>query len=414
MHPSTPPPAGLPPLSAQSSVARRLSASEYYHACVGQSPGTLEPAREVIFVLEGDGRPDPATLQAALAAVSAANPGCRLQLAGKRQRAAWRSDGPLPGLRFVDGSGWDGRSERGADFIRSVPLALAGAPGLEVIVADGRPTRIIVRVLHAMMDGMGVMHFLHELFRALRGEALLGSNAGFSDTDRMRHVAGGRRPRGRPAPACLTGTLRGTATGDSWRRLSLEGPQPALLARTALAVAAYARRQGGQTVRIAVPVNLRRHHPGLLSTLNFSSMVHIDVAPGDSAGDFRRQLGELLEQRVDTDFPRILDAVRWLPLPWLDRLVSRTPANYRCRRLLETAVLSNPGRFTSGALSGGGFTATRLFGIPLGDNAFSFLFSLDERTDISVGMANVYADNGRLDDFMAFLHGQLQTPRMTR
>lgn len=404
----------LPPLSAQAAITRRLSACEYYHACVGQSPRTQEPAREVIFVLEGCGRTEPAAWQAALATVCAANPGCRLQLTGRRRTAAWRSDGPLPRLRFVDGRDWDGRSEHGAGFIRAEPLQLYDGPGMELIVAAGLPTRLIVRVLHAMMDGMGVMHFLEELFRALRGETLLGSNAGFSDVDLMRCLRGQRRPHDRTAPACLTGPVRGTGTHDSWRRLSLQGPQPALLARTALAVADYARRHGGQAVRIAVPVNLRRHHQGLLSTLNFSSMVHVDVAPGDMPEDFRKKLDSLLAQRCETSFPPILDAVRLLPLPWLDRLVSRTAANYRRRHLLETAVLSNLGRHAPARLSGGGFLAERIFGIPLGDNTFSFLFSLDDRTDISVGMAEVYAEEGRLDDFMTFLHARLDADSTLR
>jgi hypothetical protein len=401
------PAAPLPPLSPQTSVARPLSATEYYHASVGQSRHTLETAREITFIVEGQGEVPPAAWRAALQQVCQANPGCRLQLAGRRRHSRWHSDGPLPELRFVDGSHWDGRSEAGADFIRQQPLALDGAPGLELIVAGGTPVRVIVRVLHAMMDGIGVMHFLQELFRALRGEPLLGSNAAFSDVDLMRSIPGGRRTGGKAAPACLVGSARGSATGDSWRRLSLRGPQPELLARTALAVAEFARRHDTQPVRLAVPVNLRRHCPGLHSTLNFSSMLHVDVGAGDDTAAFRAQLARLLEDRVETDCPALVDVIRWLPLPWLDRLLSRTPANYRRRRLLETAVLSNLGRYPAAALSGGGFTASRLFGIPLGDNACSFLFSVDDHTDISFGMANVYAADGRLDAFMAFLGERL-------
>jgi hypothetical protein len=278
---------------------------------------------------------------------------------------------------------------------------------MELIIATGTKTRVMVRVLHAAMDGIGVMHFYQELFRALRHEPLLGSNAGFSDTDLMLSIASDVRPQKKQPPAALTGGARGERRGDTWQRLSLLSPQPALLARTALAVAEFARQHSTQAVRIALPVNLRRHCPGLLSTLNFSSMIHVDVAAGDGPDDFRRKVAALLASARETSYPAWLDYVRLLPLPWLDRLVSRTEKNYRQRKLLETVVLSNIGNFSSQSLSGGGFAAQRIFGLPMKDNPFFIMFGMDGQVDITIGMAHVYASEGRLESFLRFMQNRL-------
>lgn len=408
--PESPPGLLLPGLGPTLSLQRRLSTPEYYHACIGSSPTTLEQPREIVFVIEGEGRFDTRRWETALARVVAMNPGARLRLVGKRLRAQWKSDGPGPHLRPVSDSRWDGRSQLGSDFITATPLDLETGRSIELLLCDGhagQPARLIVRVLHAVMDGVGVMHFLQELFRALRSEPLQGCNAAFSDTDLMRSIPDQHRRQKRLPPAALTGDRRSPEQGDSWRRLSLHGPQPALLARTALAMAAFARQYGDAPVRMAFPVNLRRHCPGLLSTLNFSSMLHIEMDAGDDADDVREKISQRLASAAETHYPPILDYVRCLPLPWLDRLVSRTAANYTQRRLLETAVISNLGHYRSAHFSCEDFRTQRMFGIPIPDNAFAMLFSMDDRTDITIGMANVYASDGRLDALMDFMQKKL-------
>lgn len=400
-------PQPLPPLLPQTGIARCLSTPEYYHACIGSSPQTLESAREIIFIIEGEGQPDKNAWQQALGQVSQHNPGTRLRMVGSRLRARWQSDGAPPRLRLEENCLWDGQSEAGSEFLYREALSLDTGPVMELIMATGIKTRVIVRVLHAAMDGIGVMHFYQELFRALRHEPLLGSNAGFSDTDLMLSIPSDARPQKKQPPAALTGGARGDRKGDTWQRLSLLSPQPALLARTALAVAEFARRHSTQAVRIALPVNLRRHCPGLLSTLNFSSMIHVDVAADEGPDDFRHKLTILLETGRHTNYPAWLDYLRLLPLPWLDRLVSRTEKNYRQRKLLETIVLSNIGNFSAQDLSGGGFQAQRIFGLPMKDNAFLMLFGMDGRIDITVGMAHVYASEGRLESFLHFMQDRL-------
>ena len=397
----------LPPLAPCYDNNRLLSASEYYHACVGSSRHTLEVPREVIFIVEGQGRLSPARWQQALDVVVAANPGARLRMVGSRMQARWQSDGAPTRLRIVPDQQWDGCSQTGAEFIQALPLSLTAGSASELLIEEGAAcTRVILRALHAVMDGMGVMHFFQELFRALRGEPLLGCNAAFSDADILRQVAGKAGPR-HGAPCAIASPNPEGASGDLWRRLSLSAPQPALLARAALALAGFARQSSVQPVVIAIPVDLRRHVPGLHSTCNAASMVHVELVAGDGPEQFRQKLRRLLQQQAEAPHLPILDWLRLLPLPWFDRLVSRTPANYRRRRLLETAVISNPGAFPRRALACPGFEPGALFGLPIPGNAFCFMFGLGNRIELTVGMPNVLGDEGRAEALMAHLERAL-------
>ncbi|HQW21483.1 MAG TPA: hypothetical protein PLI90_12535 [Rhodocyclaceae bacterium] len=408
-------PGNLPKLEKLHDINRRLSVPEYYHACIGAHSHTLDPPREIAFVIDGEIGGAQIAWQAALDKVVAENPGARLRLTGRCRNARWLSDGVGPRLRIVEQCDWDGRSEVGAEFIDATPLSLENGPTAELIIAStGKSTKVIFRVLHAVMDGIGVMHFFQELFRALRGEALLGTNAAFSDVDLMlNRRLRARLPLNLKASACLTGDARSHETGHIWRRVSLRREQNNLLSRIALAVAEFARTHSGNIdpVCIAIPVSLRRHVPGLLTTMNFSSMIHIDINPDDTPESFRKRLHEMLNRNVDTDYHKLLDLLRCLPFAWLDRLMTSTIDNYASPKLLETAVLSNLGSFKRSDLSCPGFDAQCLYGVPFESNCFSMAFGLEGRVEIVFGMTRVLADDGRLDAFVEFLEQYLDSDR---
>ncbi|MDB5968857.1 MAG: hypothetical protein JWQ90_1307 [Hydrocarboniphaga sp.] len=395
----------LPALAPITQIARPLSTVEYYHSCVGRHPRTLEVQREIFFVFEGENDLPPERWQQALDLAAAANPGTRLRLQGERRRARWSSDGPPPRLRVVEACHWDARSSQGAEFLRATPLSLEDGPSVELILAPraGLSTLLVLRTPHAIMDGLGAMHFLQEMFRALRGERLLGSNAGYSDVELMRST-GARESTSKHFRTCwLTGAPQGTEQGDDWRRIALGRPQKSQLGKLAAAFAEFAHRHSDLPALIAVPASLRRHAPGLLSTGNFSNMMLVPLAKGDGADAFRTRLEAMLAQRMDAVYPPILEAVRYLPLSWLDHLVSRTPRNYRKRRPMETVVISNLGRIDSADYSAPGFRAASLCVLPLAGSAFAILTCMDGQTEITLNLPRVLSSGGRFDALEAHL-----------
>jgi NRPS condensation-like uncharacterized protein len=403
------PKASLPPLAPVSAISRRLSLPEYYHASVGASRHTLDGPRLQIFVIRGHSTLNTQQWQRALDQVVACNPGLHLRLAGNSWWARWKSDGAPPRLRIVDDCDWDMLSEQGAGFIDAAPLSLRHGPNIELLVArrtDGS-TLLILRCHHAVTDGIGSMHIYEELFRALRGEPLLGSNAGFSDTDLMLSVGARHTSSPRFKVEWLTGRPAGEETGDEWRRISLGPPGKNLLARAAAALAEFAGRHSESPALIGVPVNLRRHAPGLISTTNFSSMLRVPLFRGDGPEQFSQRLKEMLAQRMETFYRRSFDLFKLLPLSWIDRLLSRTLRNYRSRKAVETAVISNLGRFDAAALSCPGFQAERMFVLPIYGSVFSIMVCVGEQVEMTVGMPKNLAGNGRFDALVEHLKTRL-------
>src|ERR1700736_4865718 len=201
-------------LEPQTHIARPLSFFEYGHAAAGASGKTLEPPRIITMVLEGESTVTPRQWEEALRCVVDANHGIPLRIQGSRQRARWTREGALPPqLRMIGNCQWDGLSHRGMEAIEQTPPPLQTGPATELIVAAGKITRLILRTRHALMDGMGVLHFFQELFRSLRGEPLLGSNAAFSDVDLMRAVPSTGWRGGGENPIPLTGGGGGASSG---------------------------------------------------------------------------------------------------------------------------------------------------------------------------------------------------------
>jgi hypothetical protein len=399
-------------LAPQANIARRLSVFEYGHASAGENARTLDPPRVITMVLEGESAVTRAQWREALCRVIDANPGVCLRIKGFRQRARWTSDGALPPqLRIIGNCPWDGTSHHGIEAIEKTPLQLQTGPGAELIVATGEITRLILRVRHALMDGTGVLHFFQELFRALRGAPLLGTNAAFSDVDLMRTVSRAGWTSGGGDPIPLTGGTQGTVHGDVWQRLTFpRGPQQNLLGRVAELAARYAWSFNPGPVRIAVPVDLRRHLPSLRSTMNFSGLLHVEMTPGDTADDFRRKLREGIAQNHHAACPRVTECIRYLPFGWIDRLTGRTPENYLRRRPFETVLITNLGAIDMGPLSCAQFEPFNYYCLPVMGNAFISLSASGRHLNMVVGMPAVYASAGRLDRFLDLLREQFGAP----
>jgi hypothetical protein len=392
-------------LAPQAHIARPLSFFEYGHAAAGASGKTLEPPRIITMVLEGESTLTPRQWEDALRCVVDANHGIPLRIQGFRQRARWTREGALPPqLRVVENCQWDGRSHRGMEVIERTPLPLQTGPATELVIAAGEITRLILRTRHALMDGMGVLHFFQELFRALRGEPLLGSNAAFSDVDLMRAVTSAGWRGGGESPIPLTGGAKGASYGDVWQRLTMPArPQTNLMGRVAEVAARYAWSFGPGPVRVAVPVNLRRHLPSLKSTMNFSGLLHVEMLPGETAEDFRRKVREALEQNRDVSYPEVAGCLRYLSFAFIDRVTGRTSGNYLRRKLLETVLITNLGVIDMAPLSCAQFAPDNYYSLPVMGNSFISLSSNGSLLNFVVGMPAVYASEGRLERFIDLL-----------
>lgn len=409
MRSVTDPVAGLP-LEPRARIERRLSAFEYYHASVGIGRVRHVP-RMVSVVLEGEGLDfDLDTWRSALGAAAEENPGSRLRLVGRWWKARWANDGQSPAIRVVEHSEWDGLSDIAADFVDAEPLSLQDGRTSELILINSSPRgRLIVfRFFHAVMDGRGALHFLRDLFRALRGDPLVGSNAGFSDIDLMRRLGPRRSKLEIAFTKRLTDPAEGTDPGYRWRRVFLDVSGRNILARIAAVMAEYFHRGSRWPALISVPVDVRPRLPGLASTANFCNALLIRLDRGDGEDVFRHKLAAMMEARMDLYSPFLLGLLKLFTLSQLDVLLSGFKGEYRSRGAVETAMISNLGRLDSAEFSCGQFRLSRLFIVPpFNSQVYALLVGVDDRIELVLGMPAVLASRGRLNDFVTFLTERL-------
>jgi hypothetical protein len=382
---------------------RKATIIEYAHACIGASGATLEQPRECVLVLPGtlgDGTFTVSGWQEAIERAAAVNPGTRLALSRRRGSLRWNSTGSAPRLRVVDHTDWDGLSPAGGEFLYDEPLDLRGGSTVEVILVGGARPYVVCRALHAVMDALGLVHFLRDVFRSLRGEAPLGTNSDVGDWDLLTDMTCHDKTSLKGTPPHATGGPRGDTVGDTWRAVHVPGPTSKLLPTVMRAVAETSNKYAEQPARIAVPVSLRRYYPDLRTTMNTTSMLQVEVDPDDDLEEIAGAITRKLESNAVANVPGFLPLFKAVPIGRLDKTMARTTKNYTKRKLLETAVVSNLGRYQRAELTGGGFVPDGIYLLPIPGNTYVSLSSLDDDVWITVGTEEIYATDGRFDDLV--------------
>ncbi|WKD31051.1 non-ribosomal peptide synthetase [Streptomyces xanthophaeus] len=340
---------------------RPVSPTERLYLSAGDARGAMA----LRIVVEGDGVPAPQDLQAALARAAESCPGSRLVHTG----AMWSTGGPPPRARYdVPRPGAYTDSAPGTYALPAGPSRRTEPPGCEVLVvpgADGTAaTTVVFSVSHAMMDGHGALTWVREVFRALRGEPARPALDADTDAGLLRRLGSTRT---RPTPTPPRRSPLGPADGGGrplrtlWLRRTLPGRHPALTARLAQALTDAA----GLDTRVMVPVDLRRHRPGIAATGNLSLPLFLDLRPGeDWTAAHTRLLTDLAGDReLAAGFETALAP---LPRPVTAALLRTAQAvASRTDRHLASAVVSHLGRLDLAEFSGSGFTASTAYALPV-------------------------------------------------
>ncbi len=399
----------LPAFKQPTFICRPVSTPEYYHACVGASRFTLEQPRDVVCVLRGKGQIEPRILKDAIKKVAELHPAICLRMTGRCFWAKLKSDGPPPRLRVLDQCDWDSSSYIGADFIWHEPLPLDTGPTIELIVApqSGDRSIFVLRGRHTVIDGTGTLLLLKELFRYLRNEPLKGSNVTYSDTDLCRRLGGRMVMQRHYKTVWLTGDYQEGEPGDELRRISLPSSVANLLPKTAAAFASFAHRYSDLPAYIGVPVDLRRHVPGLLSTMNFVNMLLVRINKGEGPEIFQSRLQELLSKKEEINCLPESVWIKAIPLSWLDFFLSRNAWNYKNRPALETAVVSYLGHSYIPHFCAPGFEATDMVFLPQPGSAFSTITKFGKRVEMMINLPKVLASHGRFDALQAHILKEL-------
>ncbi len=325
------------------------------------------------LVLEGEGTVDFAALEAAVEALGRWSV-CSARRIGALARARGAPGGPPRRLRRVEAPGWDGRGGERAPFL-SDPLPSAGGPICEVLAVVGDVPRLVVRTHHAFADGRGTLELVAALFAQARGEAPAPIPlAGPTDAELARRVARLSEP---PVPRNCAPPLPivDDAPGLVWRRATAPLDPRGLLPRLAHALGCEA--DPSARCRVDVPVDLRRHAPGLRSAANLTGLVRLSVDRHRDRPDPVARIDAELRRRLDraeeAGFVLAAERLRRVPLGWMERVAAGRPET---GLFGATANLSNVGRLDLDACSGAGFRARAGFFVPPGAGGLPLFLAL--------------------------------------
>lgn len=418
-------PLALSPMPLLSLQPRAVSGVEYYHAGVGSHPRVFENVRNVLFAFEGDlvGDWDEPSLQAALNLVTTVHPVLRMRWTGVLGWSKWCFDGPPPEVRRIHNWDWDFSDGSTIQPLLETPSTLRTGPAAEVWIskkANGRGL-IALKSHHAVMDGMGGLLLLQELFRALRGEPLQGSNVTFTDSDLMLAVMKQNaltlpKKSKTPPPSILAISEarppKNNSLPDVWKTNSIGQPCGNLTGRISAALAAYAFEHNPMTgqVVVAMPVDLRRYVPGASTASNLTGMVHVKLHAGEDAEVFREKLKVELGNHSEVTAAPLFNVVKWLPLRWIARMVGRTRLFDPKRKRVETVVISNLGQVDMRLYSTAYFKADHASFAPPGGNCFCVLYSVQDRVYANLSVAADLGGEGTVNQLFECLKRALQDP----
>lgn len=356
-------------------------------------------------VVEGFGTIDADALVDAVDAASRANPGTRLVARGKLHASRLIDKGITPPVRLVSDSGRQDSGAEGLAFNRH-PLSIHSGPTCEVILISSPPTRIIFRGHHTVIDGQGLMMWILDVFRALRGETPIGSTWTES-MDQFRRVSPVKEPKW-SGGQCIapTGRPRGRYNRMVYSHIDISGPVSNLMPRLILLASQAAReRQPDGKIVFGVPISLRHRAPRIRSSSNLSRAVYLEVTPDTTVTDLHQSIHRYREFDGKPALTEVV--IPFLPL-WVLRkaLENGYRKSSATGRYWVSGIVSNFGRCKTKQLSTPDFTASSVFSLPpssVSTPLFFILIGLDDAISVSVSMPDVLASEGRLFDFMAHI-----------
>ncbi|GAB4589059.1 peptide synthetase [Nocardia sp. IFM 10818] len=353
----------------------------------------LAPPFLMQLVVEGTGDLTPDELRHAVAVASEANPGARL----RRDGGYWVDSGVAPAVRVVAHTLNDPELE--ADPVLTTPIGPTPESTVEVLLLTGAPTTLVFRVFHGVMDGMGMIMWVTDVFRALRGLEPIGAADPIADAELVAKVGAPGRPT-LMQPRFRSAVGHGRQDPGEHRHLlrhrTIHATGPGAMVR----VAAMLADEGGPVSRIMIPVDLRRHDPDLRSTGNLALPLFLDARPGVTwqqlNADKKIGLQERreLNQMDNSGLTKLPPAVGRTLLRGLNWMGSRLGRN------LASATVSHMGRYDLNELASPHFAPTSIYILPQHSVAMPLLFGLTEcggRTELTVSARSGRGIPARLD-----------------
>lgn len=381
---------------------RKLSGVERYSIAINEIH-----RYNVDALVAGTGHIDLDDLRRAVTAAAEANPGVRVRLRSMLGFAKWVDSGIAPEVKAVDIAHWDFNSDEGADFLKQRFDPMAGGAIADVtLVRTSDKIGVAFRNLHAALDGRGVMHWIHEVFRALRGEPLLGSDSTLTDfevAEKFRDKLP-QEPKNKEQPVYMP-VVAPSATADTdlqymWRTVIIPKRITTILPRAAIYLGKYARRQGEGAVGFTVPVDYRGLRVDANTTGNLTGYLRIHVGLDDTPKTVMQQINQQLRDHVDCRLPLLAKPLRWVPVRFIvNQLKKKSNALlYTPNAELPTGGLVSMGYANLDDYSTPSFKSERGLGIPGSVGKMNIVaVNYSDSTYVTFSVPKNYNRDGQID-----------------
>lgn len=409
---------------------RKIAVSEWLHAATGYHKRSLYSMLINQWVIQGKGRFDLAAWEKAVQTTAHNTPGCRLVKRGILGLSNWVACGPLPRVKLIKNSAWDGCSGDNAPFLDQ-PLDIENGPTAEIILVEAKNdcAFVVIRTHHAIMDGVGTTLFAQNLFRALNQQPSPVTNSSITDTEIIDSLATIRQPSEDTVTDIISpfGPFRNNRDfvkhaklARIWRRIRVAGDHKEILQNTILAITKVAHdnnSQGGST-RFVVPTDMRRHVKKVVSTANLTGTLLLDIKHDDTVFSIKKKMVKKLKSNEDCYRPKFSTLMNWVPLRVLSELldislnstrkkllklrknnastaVKPTPKNTKPSKSYlhlmsrKSGLISNLGYFNQEDFSCAGFTMESAFVVPIDGEVATFttIISHSQGNEISISIA---------------------------
>ena len=364
---------------------------------------------DVTIIVEGHGKLSLDALQRAVTVAAEANPGVRVGLNGMLGSARWVDTGVAPRVRRAEAPLWNGRNDYGAGFLHQKLEPRKGEAVCDVSVVSANVTRVVFRCVHAVVDGRGHLHWMHDVFRVLRGERPVGASSKLQILDIMSKYQSSEAPLAPPVaiktavPLIISpGPDKGERLSYVWSSAQLGKATSNVLGKAAIALATIARHGEHIPISLTVPVDLRARQQ-VVSTGNLIKFISLTVLPDDTPRAVMQRLLTMVRNHEDCRMEPGLGVVPWLPLWFLEACIrfNFDRENYKPVKGATAASLGFVSALKLWDFSCDGFAASDIIGIPGFSGKLNVvMWQVDDELRAAMSAPARYNSEGQLDRLM--------------
>lgn len=320
------------------------------------------------FFTEGHGELNLDHWKEAVELASLSNPGVRLQMKGVWGWRYWDDKGPLPLVKKIE-SDWDGMCSEGAPYIGN-PIDIKRSPLSEVILIDGPIQRVLFRTHHAITDGKGTLHWMAEIYRALRGEKLQGSEGKAYDWEIAQKTEYPERTIIEGGCIPITPNSKNPELRDCrWVRMFWKGNYSKIVPKIILAVCRIAWREHGDgKILFRIPSDLRRYleKNAPFTMANAIGAIDLEITPSSTLNSIQADIIKAMRNKSDLSvFTDKAKLAYWLPGSMFKYSAQSLTKVHSEGKYRMTGTISSLGNLDPKDFSYSKFTSRRTYGVPI-------------------------------------------------